>query len=93
MAARPKDRATAEHVVGPGLDPVDLARQMLDLGVASFECGDIKVTFADAAVNEAAARRQPEPPKVDSETAKRIAEEAKRKAREEDLDLDLWSVS
>jgi hypothetical protein len=99
MAARTKDRAPGEHVVGSGLTmdptsyPVDLARRMLDLGVASFECGDIKVTFAESAVNEAAERRRPEPAPIDSETAKRIAEEAKRKAREEDLELEMWSVS
>lgn len=85
-------KGRTEQLVGPGLDPVTLARQMLALGVASFQVGDIRVDFADVAVSEAAAARTPLPKPLEAGELKRSKDEQAKAEHEESLKVELWSA-
>jgi hypothetical protein len=85
-------RGADAELVGSGLDPVDLAQRMLDLGVSTFEVGAIKVAFSESAIHEAALRRAPKPPVKDAATEKREREEAAKRAELEATEAELWSV-
>jgi hypothetical protein len=92
LAERTAKGSQSTELVGQGLDPVSLARRMLDLGATEFEVGDVRVVFGEAAVSEAAARRAPRPEPLDAATAKRLRDEAEERARTEALEVELWSV-
>jgi hypothetical protein len=93
VGAGPDDRAPSEYVVGSGLDPVALARQMLELGATEFSVGPVRVVFAEAVVHEAALRRLPPSEPQDAESVKRARVEDEERKRLEAIELDLWSTS